>query len=157
MTALALSTEALAESSDPCFKLRSGRMAPPDVIDVTSRPVRAAERTPTLRRKKSFPKVNSSRYIINKIRREASVSCLSMEYRILTGLSKIPFPIHELVFPLVRVRVLISSIRRILSFVFRVLKLSWCEPELTWKSDEFARRLRFTLPRELENVVGALS
>ncbi|KAH0656783.1 hypothetical protein KY290_006377 [Solanum tuberosum] len=38
-------------------------MAPPDVIDVASRPVRAAERTPTLRRKKSFPKVkvNSSR------------------------------------------------------------------------------------------------
>nr|UYX57581.1 hypothetical protein [Nicotiana tabacum] len=45
-------------------------MAPPDVIDVASRPVRAAERTPTLRRKKSFPKVkvNSSRYIINKKR-----------------------------------------------------------------------------------------
>ncbi|KAH0674341.1 hypothetical protein KY284_025428 [Solanum tuberosum] len=39
-------------------------MAPPDVIDVASRPVRAAERTPTLRRKKSFPKVkvNSSRF-----------------------------------------------------------------------------------------------
>ncbi|WMV46543.1 hypothetical protein MTR67_039928 [Solanum verrucosum] len=38
------------------------RMAPPDVIDVASRPVRVAERTPTLRRKKSFPKVkvNSS-------------------------------------------------------------------------------------------------
>lgn len=31
------------------------------------------------------------------------------------------------------------------------------EPELTWKSDEFARRLRFTLPRELGNVVGAPS
>ncbi|WMV57576.1 hypothetical protein MTR67_050961 [Solanum verrucosum] len=38
-------------------------MAPPDVIDVTSRPIHAAKRTPTLRRKKSFPKVkvNSSR------------------------------------------------------------------------------------------------
>ncbi|MCD7464120.1 hypothetical protein HAX54_052159 [Datura stramonium] len=32
-------------------------MAPPDVIDVAYRPIRAAERTPTLRRKKLFPKV----------------------------------------------------------------------------------------------------
>ncbi|KAK4337759.1 hypothetical protein RND71_042246 [Anisodus tanguticus] len=45
-------------------------MALPDVIDVASRLFVFAERTPTLRRKKSFPKVkvNSSRYIINKKR-----------------------------------------------------------------------------------------
>ncbi|MCD7454392.1 hypothetical protein HAX54_024759 [Datura stramonium] len=55
-------------------------MAPPDVIDVASRPVRAAERTPTLRRKKSFPKVkvNSSRMdftaFILKGKREALTS-----------------------------------------------------------------------------------
>lgn len=46
---------------------------------------------------------------------------------------------------------------RILSFVFRstfFLGLK-SEPELTGKSDEFARRV--TLPRELGNVVGAPS
>lgn len=99
-------------------------MAPPDVINVTSRPVRAAERTPTLRRKKSFP-------------------------------------LLELVLPLVRVRVLISSIRRILllSRLSPVVQKPGVksEPELTWKSDEFARRLRLTLPRELGNAVGAPS
>uniref|UniRef100_A0A6N2N2F6 Cytochrome oxidase subunit I profile domain-containing protein n=1 Tax=Salix viminalis TaxID=40686 RepID=A0A6N2N2F6_SALVM len=37
------------------------------------------------------------------------------------------------------------------------LQIMLREPELTWKSDEFARRLRFTLPRELGHVVGAPS
>ncbi|KAG5595392.1 hypothetical protein H5410_036624 [Solanum commersonii] len=65
----------LISSIDIPILLYSGRMALPDVIDVASRPVRAAERTPTLRRKKSFPKVT---HFLYKCHKRQGLSCFSM-------------------------------------------------------------------------------
>ncbi|KAF9660773.1 hypothetical protein SADUNF_SadunfMtG0009300 (mitochondrion) [Salix dunnii] len=51
----------------------------------------------------------------------------------------------------------ISDLARRVGLEHQARSTSKSEPELTWKSDEFARRLRFTLPRELGHVVGAPS
>lgn len=55
------------------------------------RPVRAAEQTPTLRRKKYFPKVNSSRYIINKKR--------SFSFLLIYGISHCYWPFKKILSP----------------------------------------------------------